>query len=124
MCQRWHLCLSRQTESLPQDLLYILRTKRTVIAEIPQVDGLYSMVARSQHHANIARGKLTICQLHCALGHVSQPAILDAVKKGLIEGVELDSTSQPEFCKACTQAKSSRQPFPTETKNRARTYSE
>jgi hypothetical protein len=45
--------------------------KQTVIAEIPQVDDLYSVVAHSQHHANMARGKLTICQLHRALGHVS-----------------------------------------------------
>ena len=85
---------------------------------------IYSIAAGSQHRANIAKGKLTICELHRALGHVSQPAILDAVKKGLIEGVELDSTSQPEFCEACTQAKSLRQPFPAETKNRARTYGE
>jgi len=98
--------------------------KRSTIAEIPQVDGLYSVAARSQHRANVAKGKLTICELHRVLGHVAQPAILDAVKKGLIEGVELDSTSQPEFCEACTQAKLSRQPFPAETKNCARTYGE
>src|ERR1700710_1282765 len=48
----------------------------------------------------------------------------NAVKKGLVEGVELDSTSQPEFCDACTQAKATRQPFPEESKNQALTYGE
>jgi hypothetical protein len=98
--------------------------KRITIAMIPHVNGLYSVAGHSQHHANIVKGKLTVCELHRVLGHVSQTAVLDAVKKGLIEGVELDSTSQPEFCDACTQAKASRQPFPAETKNRARTYGE
>ena len=91
---------------------------------IPHVNGLYSVAGHSQHRANIAKGKLTVCELHRVLGHVSQSAVLDAVKKGLIEGVKLDSTLQPEFCDACTQAKASRQPFPAETKNRARTYGE
>src|ERR1700710_1931267 len=91
---------------------------------IPHVNGLYSVAGHSQHHANIVKGKLTVCELHRVLGHVSQSAVLDAVKKGLIEGVKLDSTLQPEFCDACTQAKASRQPFPAETKNWARTYGE
>jgi hypothetical protein len=43
--------------------------------------------------------KLTINELHCALGHVAQGAVQYAVKKGLIEGVGLDSASTPEFCK-------------------------
>jgi hypothetical protein len=49
--------------------------------------------------------KLTMNELHCALGHVAQGAILYVVKQGLIEGVKLDSTSTPEFCDACTKAK-------------------
>jgi hypothetical protein len=86
--------------------------QRKIIAEILQVDGLYSVIFRNQHHANIAKAKLTVNELHQVLGHVSQTAVLDAVKKVLVEGVELDSTSQPEFCDACTQAKASHQPFP------------
>lgn len=37
-------------------------------------------------------------ELHRILGHVSQTAVLDAVKNGLVTGVELDTTSKPEFC--------------------------
>jgi hypothetical protein len=68
--------------------------------------------------------KLTINELHRALGHVAQGAVQYAVKQGLIEGVELDSASTPEFCEACTKAKATRQPFPEETANRAHTYGE
>jgi hypothetical protein len=68
--------------------------------------------------------KLMINELHRALGHVAQGAIQYTVKQGLIEGVELDSASTPEFCEACTKAKATRQSFPEETANRAHTYGE
>jgi len=93
-----------------------------LIASIPQVNGLYAIPAQAEESANMA--KLTVCELHRMLGHVAQGAVLHAVKTGLIEGVELNSTSAPEFCEACTKAKAARQPFPKETQNRARTYGE
>jgi hypothetical protein len=68
--------------------------------------------------------KLTINELHRALGHVAQGAIQYAVKQGLIEGVELNSASTPEFCEACMKAKAMSQPFPEEMANRAHTYGE
>lgn len=98
---------------------------RCVIAEIPQVEGLYSVVGRRQgHHAHLAKAKLTVNELHRILGHVSQTAVLDAVKKGLVMGVELDTTSKPEFCDVCIKAKSVRKPFPAEATSRALTYGE
>jgi hypothetical protein len=36
----------------------------TIIAEIPQVEGLYSVAARYKHRANLAKVKLTISELH------------------------------------------------------------
>jgi hypothetical protein len=97
---------------------------RTIIAEIPHINGLYTVVAQNKHHAATARGKLTICDLHRVLGHVSQLAIKSAVEKGLIEGVEFDSTSKPEFCDGCEKGKATRQPFPKESKRRATAYGE
>ncbi|KIJ05862.1 hypothetical protein PAXINDRAFT_40054, partial [Paxillus involutus ATCC 200175] len=67
---------------------------------------------------------LTICELHRILGHVSQTAIKSAVMKGLVEGVELDSASEPKFCDACEKGKATRQPFPKESKQRATAYDE
>jgi hypothetical protein len=96
--------------------------KREVIAEIPQVQGLYTIENQRTLHAHAARMKLTVGQAHRALGHISQTTILHLAKEGLVEGVEVDLSSTPEFCEACMKAKASRKPFPDETKNRARTY--
>jgi hypothetical protein len=98
--------------------------ERKLIASIPQVNGLYTIAApaQAQERANVA--KLTVCELHCVLGHVAQGAVLHAVKEGLVEGVVLDAASAPEFCDTCTMAKAACQPFPEETKNRARAYGE
>jgi hypothetical protein len=99
--------------------------KRDVIAEIPQVQGLYSVVTANQkQHANLARQKLTIADLHRKLGHVSQEGLLTAIKKGLVTGVNVDLTSQPEFCDVCVKAKSARKPFPKESTSHALTYGE
>jgi hypothetical protein len=99
--------------------------KRRVIAEIPQVEGLYSVNgAHQKHHAKFAKSKLTINALHKVLGHVSQQAVVEAVKKGLVIGLELDKNSKPKFCDTCVKAKSARKSFPTEMENRALTYGE
>lgn len=79
--------------------------KCTVIAEIPQVGGLYSIVLAETHRMNIAKGKLTICEAHHILGHISQTAVKHMVENGLVEGLEIDSSSLPEFCDVCTKAK-------------------
>jgi len=89
--------------------------RRKLIASIPQINGLYIVPAQAEESANVA--KLTVYELHRVLGHVAQGAVLHVVKTGLIEGVELNSASTPEFCKACTKAKVACQPFLQETKN-------
>jgi hypothetical protein len=76
---------------------------RKLIASIPQVNGLYTIATPVQEHANIT--KLIVCELHHVLGHVTQGAVLHAVKEGLIEGIALDATSKPESCDTCTKAK-------------------
>jgi hypothetical protein len=95
---------------------------RKVIATITQIDELYSIPASAQPEAHIA--KLSVSDLHRTLGHVAQPAVIDAIRNRLIEGVELIPASKPEFCKACTKAKAVRQPFPSETKNQSTKYGE
>jgi hypothetical protein len=96
--------------------------KRKIIASIAQVNGLYAIPAQMEESIHVA--KLTINELHRALGHVAQGAVQYVVKQGLIEGIELDSASTPEFCEACTKAKAMCQPFPEEMANRAHTYGE
>jgi transposase InsO family protein len=89
---------------------------------IAQVNGLYAIPAKAEENAHVA--KLTINELHRALGHVAQGTVQYAVKQGLIEGVELDSTSTLKFCEACMKEKAMHQPFLEETANRAHTYGE
>jgi hypothetical protein len=96
--------------------------KRKIIASIAQVNSLYAISAQAEESAHVA--KLTINELHRALGHVAQGAVQYAVKQGLIEGAEPDSASTPKFCEACTKAKATHQPFLEETANRAHTYGE
>ena len=96
--------------------------QRKVVVEIPQVEGLYAVATQSKHHANVARTKLTVNELHRVLGHVSQTAVKHAVS--LVDGLELDTESNPEFCDTCVKAKATRQTFPQESKNRAKTYGE
>src|SRR5882757_6086721 len=74
--------------------------------------------------AHVARAKVSIYELHKILGHVAQEAVLQAYKKGLIEGIDLDLDSKPQFCDTCAQAKATCQPFPAESAMRARTYGE
>jgi hypothetical protein len=86
-----------------------------LIASIPQINGLYTIAAPVQEHANIA--KLTVCELHRVLGHVAQGVVLHTVKEGLIEGVALDAASKPEFCDTCMKAKATCVPFHEEMQN-------
>jgi hypothetical protein len=46
------------------------------------------------------------------------------VKAKLVEGIELDSESQPEFFDACVKAKSNVRPFPKESETQSKVYGE
>nr|AAZ28937.1 polyprotein [Phanerochaete chrysosporium RP-78] len=50
---------------------------------------------------------------HCALGHINATQLQEMYRKGLVEGMDVDTSSDPGFvCDACIQAKHSRAPFP------------
>jgi hypothetical protein len=57
---------------------------------------------------------LTIDQAHRALGHVGHSMIQSFVSKGLVQGVQIDPTSQASQCHACIQAKITHAPIPKE----------
>ena len=99
---------------------------RKAIATIPSSDGLDKIAAARRLNqtqtANVVSGKMLISKAHRKLGHVSCHAIKHAILNGLIAGIELDPNSKPEFCKACTKAKSARQLFPKESETRAEIF--
>ena len=85
------------------------------MATLPLSDSLYQLATRSSTspsaHANIMSAKMTIQDAHLKFGHIAHDDIKYAITEGLILGIELDLTSKPEFCDACTKAKASRQLF-------------
>jgi hypothetical protein len=99
-----------------------------VIATIPHSDGLYRIVppkeSGNRSYANVASEKMTISEAHRKFGQIAHAAIKHAVSNGFVTGIELDGDSKPEFCEACTKAKSARQPFPKESHTRATKYGE
>ena len=101
----------------------IRNPQNSTVATIPHSDRLYRIVATKQSaksdSANAATGKMSISDMHRKLGHISCSAIKHAVTKGLIEGINLDLNSKPDFCEACAKAKLACQPFPKESKTQA-----
>ena len=97
------------------------------VATIPHTNGLYKLVARNCSNkakmANMVSGKMSISKVHRKLGHILYLAIKHAISNGFITGIELDSNLKPKFCKACTKAKSTQQPFQKELKTQATKYS-
>jgi hypothetical protein len=55
------------------------------------------------------------------LGHIHYQAILDRIRLGNIQGIELSDTKEV-FCEACVQAKPHRKPFPQQAENRAKEF--
>ena len=98
------------------------------VATIPHTNGLYKIVATSPSNkaetANTVSGKMSISEAHRKLGHISYSAIKHMISNGFITGIELDSNSKPDFCKACAKAKSAQQPFHKESEIRATKYGE
>ena len=90
--------------------------------------GLYKIIAskpsKDGGYAAAASGKMSIGKAHRKLGHLAYGAISHAVSKGFIARIELDSDLKPEFCEACAKVKAVRQPFPKESKTRAKKYGE
>ena len=88
------------------------------ITTIPHTDSLYKIIAMNSSNkaemANMVSGKMSISKAHRKLDHISYLARKHAISNGFITGIEFDSNLKPEFCEACTKAKSAQHPFPKE----------
>ena len=104
----------------------IIDPKSQTIATIPHSKGLYRIVMMKQpkkgETANTVAWKMSMTEAHKKLGHISCSMIKHAIVNGLINGLDVDITSKPDFCKACTKAKSTCQPFPKESNTRAEKF--
>ena len=86
----------------------IFNPNSKTIAKIPHLEGLYWIAndakAENESFAAMASGKMSISEAHKRLGHIAHNTITHAVSKGLITGIELDTTSKPVFCDVCAKA--------------------
>ena len=112
----------------------ILHPDESVIAKVAHTDGLYRLSANVAEtinddeytlYANAARRPLSLFELHCRLGHIHYGAIKDAIRNGLVEGLEIDpKDANEQFCEACAAGKPTTQPFPKESLTRASDFGE
>lgn len=58
------------------------------------------------------------------MGHINHHDLREAVQKGVITGVELDMSSEPDFCEACIKGKAQRQSFPKKSETKYTHYGE
>lgn len=88
-----------------------------IIGRIPEIRGLYRVtdtpsIMTNTQTVNTASQTITINQLHCIMGHINHDDLRKMVKEGIVEGIDLDMDSKPEFCDVCVRAKATRKPFP------------
>ena len=65
-------------------------------------------VSKAQAYGITTKETLSVNELHRRLGHVSHEHARLLVKKGLIEGVELEEVSEVVVCESCEWAKGER----------------
>jgi hypothetical protein len=93
------------------DTCRIYDKERKIIGKIRVKGGLYRVYATRPiegEYAGKVKEVLTIDELHRRLGHVSHERARLLVKKGLVEGVELDVNSEATVCESCEWAKGER----------------
>ena len=91
------------------DVCRIYDSERKIIGYIKVKGGLYRVYATRPPGGEYARKTkevLTINELHRRLGHVAHERAKLLIRKGLVEGVELDMESRPTVCESCEWAKS------------------
>src|SRR5277367_48329 len=90
------------------DACRIYDKDRKTVGRIKVKGGLYHVYATRPiegEYAGKTKEVLTIDELHHRLGHVSNERARLLVKKGLVEGVELDMSSEATVCESCEWAK-------------------
>jgi GAG-pre-integrase domain len=73
--------------------------------------GLYHVFASNSGvgaYSSHTRQVLSIDKLHRHLGHVSYERVKSLVKKGLVEGIELEPSGEVHICESCEWAKGER----------------
>lgn len=94
--------------------LVINDTKGSTIGRIPRRKGLYAVERTPLESANLAVAKLSLEQLHRAMGHISYDTVKKLIKDELVTGVNVDIGTPTPFCETCLYANGKRKPVPKE----------
>ena len=105
------------------DACQIYDKDREIIGRIKVKGGLYRVYATrpfEEEYAGKTKEVLSLDELHRRLGHVAHERAKLLVRKGLVEGVELDPDSKLSICESCEWAKGERKAM-AKTRERPRT---
>ena len=97
-----------------------------LIACIPEVNGLYNVataieVAATTHSSHTC---MSLRHLHECMGHMSFSSTRTMVSNGMVEGIEIASQPDDNFCETCVKAKITHDPFPAKSNTCATKYGE
>ena len=102
---------------------HILSPNRTKLLIVKEQLGLYPVLAGKTSQAvptaqiknalTLSPSPISLTDFHRSMGHSYSPALKKMVAEGVITGVVLKD-GEADFCKACIQAKHTREPFPKE----------
>ena len=89
----------------------IYNKSREVIGQIKVKGGLYRVFTTSPGvgaYSSHTKRALSIDELHHHLGHVSHERAKTLIRKGLVEGIELEPSGEVAVCESCEWAKGER----------------
>ena len=92
----------------------IYNKDKALVGEIKVKGGLYRVYytkTRTGGYSAQINEVLTVNELHRRLGHVSFDRTKMLVKKGLVEGIDLNPDEEPTVCESCESAKGARKPI-------------
>ena len=96
-----------------QDSAKIFGPRKSQLGCIKVQGGLYRVEHGRSHDtaASASTGVVTIEELHRLMGHISPEVARAMVKKGMVEGIKLDETSEIRSCDSCEYGKAHRKPI-------------
>jgi hypothetical protein len=89
--------------------LKICNSSKKLLGEVPVNQGLYYVEHSESAHSAVET--VTVDELHCHMGHIAPDAVRLLVKKGIVNGIELDKYQSPRNCNFCKFAKTSHKPI-------------
>ncbi|KAF8229726.1 hypothetical protein L208DRAFT_1154872, partial [Tricholoma matsutake] len=92
----------------------IHRSDGELVGVIPKRQALYQVirdVEKPSAHA-VKPTEIMVMDLHCCMGHITPHAARELVTKGLVTGLKIIPSKEPEECEACIKAKLTHQEIP------------